>query len=900
VTRSEACSPRASERQTLFIVDDCPWIRLTARSQVMAGFTTVRCGGARLFPFQHHLHGVAMSKSTALRIALGADGVSIWSSEIFGGAEASRVRDFLSRAFAVPEVDGVELRRAKSFGRIRYAALGNPARVWKKLSRALSSPDDAPLAGDSPARRVDAGLLYLEGPSATRVRISRIGNVLSTWRVRHQSHGTLGLWHPLLRNRRDVVFRLEEELAAMLGVEDFRASAVTGNVSIRFDGSMTTAERLARELEKAWPRLLTGLDGPPSQKRLVAAVGLVGLAFTGQYLAPVVRPFAVAGVTLYSSPNVLKAMQQLTRGEVGVSALYTTGLAFMLVSGLPFTASVMAALMQFWPHLAHRKLVRSQRRLFAGQRRRPAWARIVQADGVEVEVNIEDLRRDDRIVVRRGESLPADGVVEDGFAAVVDDLQFGGRQSEDRSPGDAVAAGAFVRDGSLTIRVERAGADSSASYLASLLPHGVPQSAFGALPSSLEVERIANRNAKPALALSAFTFSLTRSLLPAQALIRPDYVTAPRISVQLSALQAVADGLQRGVWFRNPAALDRVGSSEVYIIDETAGLDRRQIEVAAVQTADGVSAEAIVGHALAAQRKSRAERSRALQAFASKRNVAPPRPESVRRFAGVIRYADDLGSQIEIATPSYLGASKIAVPPRFQNDRGWRNGASGTEPATQHDPSLRPLYVLRDGDVIGVVAFARTGEMVGRQAAAALAAHNERARVVYLSSAGEGEAKALARKFGIGSVHAGLSPSAKVELIRGLGRDTLWIGDGTDADAKKAIAASAVSVSVAPLSRSREDAADILLPHQRLSAIAEVIDLGRAHAKRLEKDYRTVYALNLLGAAGALLAGLNGLQVGLLSNVGTGLIYSRHARYLDLLASDTEEKRARLTHVPAR
>ena len=73
-----------------------------------------------------------MTNSSAFRIALGKNGVSIWSSEIFGQAEPSRVRDFLSRAFAVPEVDGVELRRLTSFGRIRYGAVANPGRIWKK------------------------------------------------------------------------------------------------------------------------------------------------------------------------------------------------------------------------------------------------------------------------------------------------------------------------------------------------------------------------------------------------------------------------------------------------------------------------------------------------------------------------------------------------------------------------------------------------------------------------------------------------------------------------------------------------------------------------------------------------------------------------------------------------
>ena len=75
-----------------------------------------------------------MTKSASLRIAPGADGVSIWSAEIFGDDTAARLRDFLARAFSVREVETVELRRKHAFGRIRYGSVVQPAQIWKKLS----------------------------------------------------------------------------------------------------------------------------------------------------------------------------------------------------------------------------------------------------------------------------------------------------------------------------------------------------------------------------------------------------------------------------------------------------------------------------------------------------------------------------------------------------------------------------------------------------------------------------------------------------------------------------------------------------------------------------------------------------------------------------------------------
>jgi cation transport ATPase len=828
------------------------------------------------------------------------------------------LRDFLSRAFSVDEVEGVELRRATAFGRIRYGAVPNPSQIWKKLSRALTSEDDALSVSKRPARRIDARLVYLDAPGVTPVRVSRIGDSLSTWRVRHQGENTLRLSHPLLRNRRDVVYRLEEELAAIFGIEDFRASALTAGVSIRFDSSALSAEHLARELEKAWPRLLEGLDGPPSRKRLVAAVGLTGLAFTGQYLVPALKPLAVAGVAIYSAPNVINAAKQLARGEVGLSAMYSAGLGFMLISGMPFASAVIASLMQLWPHLARETIVRSQRRLFAGQRRRPLWARVPQADGTDVEVYVDELRKGDLILVQRGEIIPVDGVVEDGHAAVMDAAAFGELQIEDKSKGDAVAAGAFIRHGNLTIRVERIGADTTASYIDSLLPHGV----IAGMPSSLEAERIANRNAKPALALAALSLLLTRTLRPSQVLIRPDYATAPRLSAQLSSLHGVADALQRGVVFKNPASLDRLAAAEIYILDDTAGLDRRRLEVATVQTIDGVSADLVVGYAAAAHRESTHEQSRALASFAGNVKTVQPNAESVFRYAGVTRYQDTLGSEIEVATAQYLSKSEIEIPKRLQTVPARHLGTSKAEvpsraiaaPPRQFaapasvpapagsveaprvdDPALRPLYVVRDSEVIGVVSFARTGEVVGTQAVAALKSQiGKDAQIVYLSHREQAETHALARTLGLELSHGGLTRSAKLDFVRGLGRSTVWIGNGSDPDVRETIAASTVSISVAPLASSRDDAADILLPQRGLDALNDVFEIGRAHVARIAQDYRTVYAVNLVSLSGLLATRFGSLHAGLLSNVSTGLIYARHARSLDKLASAAEEKHALL------
>lgn len=836
-----------------------------------------------------------MLKSPALRVAPSADGISIWSSEIFQDTEATPLREFIARAFSVREVDQIELRRMQSFGRIRFARVSDPSSIWKKLSRALRGIVPQLTDEEDASGAVDAGALFLDGSFARSARVTRVGDALTTWQVKQRGAGALRLAHPVLRRRRDLVFRLEEVLAAIIGVEDFRTNLLTGGVSIRFNERSLTAGHLTRELEKAWPRLVDGLDGPPSRTRLVAATGLLGLAATGQFLVPAVRPVAVAGVALYSSPNVLNAVKDLRHGQIGLAAMYSTGLAILLFTGMPFASTVMATLMQVWPQLGSRKLVRSQRRVFAGQRRRPLTARLARTGKLDVEVHVDDVRMDDLVLVRRGDVVPVDGIVEQGIAAVIDAPPFGGEQVEDRGRGDVVSAGALIVDGNLTIRVQRTGAQTSASYLDSLLP----RASIAALPSSREVERIANRNAKPALALAAAGYAATQTLHIVPAVLRPDYATAPRLSAQLSAFYGVAQALQRGVIFRNPASIDRVSGIEAFVLDDSLDLGLRAVEVANVKAARGIDAEQLVGYALAAQQATGSERSVALAALATRMSASARLTQNVQRLAGVTRYHDESGNLIEIVTPHYLAASGTRIPTDLRTLPGrryklWgrRNDQLENVPVRIDDhPEVRPLWVLRNRTVIGVLSFARSGALLGRETVTILGEQHPRAQFLFLSQRPKASARTLAASIGIKESQGGLSQAAKVDLIRGLGGKTAWIGDGSEPDVRAVIAASTVSFSTSPPPYIRDDAADVLLPYKGLSGIPDAIDVGTRHARRLSRDYRAVYVTNFLGLAAAFGVRFNSLQVGLLSQVASALVYARHARELDRLASAVEERR---------
>ncbi len=377
--------------------------------------------------------------SARVRIAPERGGVAIWSQPLFNDPASHNLRLFLSRVFSLQEISAAEIDRRAGVGRLKYETSNDAPSIWRKLKQVLiqrTAVDlDDEVRSEYGAAPLGVDRLYLDTPATLPIRIGRIGSHLSTWRLRYQTDDRVRLTHPILRNRKDVAYRLEEELTEILGVRSFRTNIMAASVVVRFNPRRINVYRLLRHLERAVPHLVDGLEGPPPSTRFFASSTLITTAFAAQFFVPTLIPFTLAGVAIYGFPNVISAAKLLARGKIGLPVLYTGTLTFTLLSGMPFSAAMMALLMQLWPRLAYQTMTKSQRRLFATHRQRPSWARLVHAEGLEFEVDIERLKVGDTIAVHEGEIVPVDGVILGGLAAVDQEALTGRAGALDKAPG---------------------------------------------------------------------------------------------------------------------------------------------------------------------------------------------------------------------------------------------------------------------------------------------------------------------------------------------------------------------------------------------------------------------------------------------------------------------------------
>ncbi|QZO00503.1 HAD family hydrolase [Chenggangzhangella methanolivorans] len=155
----------------------------------------------------------------------------------------------------------------------------------------------------------------------------------------------------------------------------------------------------------------------------------------------------------------------------------------------------------------------------------------------------------------------------------------------------------------------------------------------------------------------------------------------------------------------------------------------------------------------------------------------------MRRSPGAIRFRDEADREILVVTPAYLQRNGVTLPPKLASLADAQSG-----------PDTWPAILFRDGAPLALVTFGRRGEPEARAVIAALTRQNPKMRFVHVSSRSTAAARSVADAVGIELAFGGLDARGKVSLLRGLGRRTVWVGDGASAEAADVMAASDVSV----------------------------------------------------------------------------------------------------------
>jgi Cu+-exporting ATPase len=473
----------------------------------------------------------------------------------------------------------------------------------------------------------------------------------------------------------------------------------------------------------------------------------------------------------------------------------------------------------------------------------PKTAQRRTAHGVE-SVPLSDVIVNDELVVRPGDAVPTDGIVIEGESAIDESMITGESVPVAKSPGATVTGGTINGNGALVIRAARVGADTMLAKIVALVAEAqrsrAPTQGLADRVSAWFVPVVVTVAVLAFVVWMATGFSFDYALLATVSVLIVACPCALGLATPMSVMVAVGRGAHAGVLVRNAAALEKLASADVLVIDKTGTITEGKPKVVAVIAAPGTREDEVLAIAAALESKSAHPLARAV----TDRAKSLPLPD-VAEFASVTGQGLSGridGTAVSIGNGEFLkraNTDPAALAP--DADRLRREGTT-------------VMFVTRDRALIGLLAAKDTLKLDAKALLHALAADG--LEIVMATGDEEITASVIAREAGLKNFTARLSPEGKSELVRRLqreGRVVAFAGDGVN-DAP-ALAAADVSIAMGSGSDAAIETAGLTLLKGDLSALLRARRLARAAVRNMKQNLVFAFAYNSLGvplAAGVL------------------------------------------------
>ncbi|TVR64750.1 MAG: copper-translocating P-type ATPase [Gemmatimonadales bacterium] len=487
---------------------------------------------------------------------------------------------------------------------------------------------------------------------------------------------------------------------------------------------------------------------------------------------------------------------------------------------------------------------------------RPEMARVLR-DGSEVEIPADQVRVDDLLVVRPGERIPVDGVLESGASAVDEAMVTGESIPVEKTTGDEVVGGTINRSGSFRMRATRVGSETVLSRIVQLV-----REAQGSKPPIQRlVDKVSGVFVPVAVTIAVIAFGVWLWVGPEPAL---NYAVVVAVSVlviacpcalglatPISVMISVGKAAEAGILIRNGEALQQARRLDTVILDKTGTVTRGKPVLTDAIDREGKSSDRILQLAGAAEVGSEHPLGQAVVQAARNQGLELEEASAFETRGGKGVVAEVEGRRILVGTPTLLSDEGVDAEPLRA---GWdRLSGEGKTPA----------MVAVDGRAEGLLALADQE----KEDSAAAVARLERLglRVVMLTGDNERTARAVAERVGIREVHAGVLPDGKDEVVARIqseGGRVAMVGDGIN-DAP-ALARAHVGIAIGSGTDVAMESSDITLMGGSLHGVADAVELSRAAVRNMKQNLFGAFVYNT--AAIPIAAGVLYPVVGILLN----------------------------------
>ena len=474
----------------------------------------------------------------------------------------------------------------------------------------------------------------------------------------------------------------------------------------------------------------------------------------------------------------------------------------------------------------------------------PEKALLVEADGSERTVPLDQLMPGDRLRVRPGERVPVDGVVLEGTSFVDESMITGEPIPVEKQAGSRVIGGSLNGAGSFLMRAEKVGSETLLARIVSL----VAEAQRSRAPIQSLADRVASYFVPAVIATAGLTSlvwgffgpepRLAHALVNAVAVLIIACPCALGLATPMAVMVATGRGALAGVLIRSAEALQALASVDTLVVDKTGTLTEGKPRLVAVETLGRLPAGEALRLAATLERASAHPLGAAVLEAARTHNVTPA---SVAEFASL----SGRGLMGVIEGRRVALGNRRLIRELGEAGAEWEQRAEELE-ATGHTVA----WLVVDGEAAALLAFSDPIKPSAREALRWLRA--EGLRIIMLSGDNRTSAAAVARELGIGDVFAELLPAEKLEAIRQLkreGRTVAMAGDGIN-DAP-ALAEADVGIAMGTGSDVAIESAPVTLIRGDLMGVVRARRLSRAALRNIRQNLFLAFFYNVVAVPAA-------------------------------------------------
>ncbi len=469
----------------------------------------------------------------------------------------------------------------------------------------------------------------------------------------------------------------------------------------------------------------------------------------------------------------------------------------------------------------------------------PKTAIVRDDDGNQREIPIEEVRVGDVVIVRAGSSIPVDGTVLTGRAAVDQSALTGESLPVEKAVGDTVAASTINTEGYLELRTDKVGEDTTLSQVIRM----VEEAGGSKAPIARLADKIAGVFVPVVMTIAAVAFAvwmlagqtLEFALTSAIAVLVISCPCALGLATPVAIMVGTGTGARMGVLFKNAEALENLHRVNTVVVDKTGTLTTGKPAVTDILPGEMDEKQLL---RIAAALETKSEHPFATAIMEKNGAAAYPAAEDFETLPG-------RGVCAKIDGVQYYGGNR-----RLMEELGVT--VPQYPELAQQGKTL--LYFTDMQRFLGAIAAADVLKADSREAVDAM--HRLQLDVVMLTGDNRVTAGAIAETAGIHHVISDVLPgdkAAAIESLRAQGRNVLMVGDGIN-DAPALVTAD-VGMAIGAGTQIAIESADIVLMNSSLTGVCRAIELSKATIRNIRQNLFWAFFYNSLGipiAAGVL------------------------------------------------